>query len=356
MKRQEHTATQEIAVSVVIPLLNEADNVEPLYSEMAEILGQDPRQYELLFIDDGSSDDTVARLTEAAQDDPRVTIVQFARRFGQTAALAAGFARAAGDIIVPMDGDRQNDPRDIPRLVQRLERHPQVDIVSGYRLNRQDPWLMRRLPSAIANRLVRKFTWTPEVTDFGCSMKAYRREVLEDVQLYGEMHRFLPAICKWRAARIEQQPVNHRPRPAGVSKYDLRRTLKVMLDLLTIKFLGDYLTKPIYFFGKVAMLTAGLAVLGVVLAGFQKIGYLTEAGQPVNLNDSIFVLFAMMTFLMAGMFIMMGVLSELLVRIYHESQGRRPYKVRRVLRCGELDGTDMDRSLRPIRPIVSRTA
>jgi hypothetical protein len=194
--------------------------------------------------------------------------------------------------------------------------------------------MSRRLPSVAANALVRRLTWTSEVSDFGCSMKAYRREVLDDVHLYGEMHRFLPAICKWRGARVIEQTVNHRPRVAGDSKYDLRRTIKVMLDLLTVKFLGDYLTKPIYFFGKVALIGFAAALLAVAVAVVQKLGYLTEHAHPVNLNDNVFILFAMMTVLVSVLFLMMGVLSELLVRIYHESQGRRPYKVRQLIECG----------------------
>jgi glycosyltransferase involved in cell wall biosynthesis len=324
-----------VDVSVIVPLLNEEDNIAALYKEMARVLDRDWRRYEFLFIEDGSTDRTFSELRRAAEDDPRVTIIQFTRCFGQTAALAAGFARARGWAIVPIDGDGQNDPADIPQLVQRLEDEQDCDIVSGWRRDRQDKLLSRRLPSALANVLVRRLTWTREVSDFGCSMKAYRYPVLDDVHLYGEMHRFLPAICKWRGARIVEQPVNHRPRYGGNSKYDLRRTIKVMLDLLTVKFLGDYLTKPIYFFGKVAIGGFGLAALAVGLAIVQKMGYLTEHGGPVNLNDNIFVLFAMMVVLGSVMFLMMGVLSELMVRIYHESQGRRPYKVRRCIKCGE---------------------
>jgi glycosyltransferase involved in cell wall biosynthesis len=334
VSRQRST---HIDVSVIIPLLNESDNIAALYREMVSVLDEDDRAYEFLFIDDGSTDHTLDELRAVAEDDPRVTIVQFARCFGQTAAMAAGFSRARGWAVVPMDGDGQNDPRDIPRLVQRLEDEPRCDIVSGRRVARQDHFMSRRLPSALANALVRRLTWTAEVSDFGCSMKAYRRPILEDVQLYGEMHRFLPAICKWRGARIVEQPVNHRRRTGGASKYDLRRTIKVLLDLLTVKFLGDYLTKPIYFFGKVAIAGFIVAFLALSLAGMQKLGYLTEHGHAVNLNDNVFVLFAMMTVLMSVMFLMMGVISELLARIYHESQGRRPYKIRRLIQGGRAD-------------------
>jgi glycosyltransferase involved in cell wall biosynthesis len=326
-------AREDVEVSIIVPLLNERENVAALYQELTAVLDADWRDYECLFIDDGSTDGTLDALRETIDHDPRVTIVQFTRCFGQTAALAAGFTRARGRVIVPMDGDGQNDPADVPRLVETLEQHAEYDIVSGWRKDRQDRLLSRRLPSAAANLLVRRLTWTREVSDFGCSMKAYRREVLEDVHLYGEMHRFLPAICKWRGARIIEQVVNHRPRTAGDSKYGLRRTLKVMLDLLTVKFLGDYLTKPIYFFGKVALIGFALAFLAGTFAIIQKLGYLTEHGAPVNLNDNVFILFAMMTVLVSALFVMMGVLSELLVRIYHESQDRRPYKVRQLIHC-----------------------
>lgn len=325
---------RSIDVSVVVPLLNEEANVVPLYHELRDVLDAQPLTYELIFVDDGSNDRTIERLRLAAGGDSRVTIIEFTKRFGQTAGLGAGFRRARGRVIVPMDGDQQNDPRDIARLVAKLEEPPGWDIVSGWRKSRQDKAVTRRLPSAIANRLIRKLTWTQEIHDFGCSLKAYRAEVLDDVRLYGEMHRFLPAICKWRGARVTELVVNHRPRTAGQSKYGLKRTVKVMLDLLTVKFLGDYLTKPIYFFGKLSLLSLLVACLSVAVAIMQKYGHLTEHGNRVMLNDSIFVLFAMMTFLMAILFVMMGVLSELLVRIYHESQGLAPYKIRRVTRCG----------------------
>ena len=233
-----------------------------------------------------------------------------------------------------MDGDLQNDPHDIPKLIAQLETPPGYDIVSGWRKNRQDKRFTRRFPSLVANALVRRLTWCDEVHDFGCMIKAYRREVLSDVHLYGEMHRFLPALCRWRGARISELVVNHRPRVAGKTKYGLKRTIKVLFDLLTVKFLGDYLTKPIYFFGKLAMLTMLISFLSVGVAIVQKFGYLTEQGIPVRLNNNIFILFAMMMFITTGMLMMAGVIAELLIRIYHESQGRTPYKVRKIIRHG----------------------
>ncbi len=330
-------STPHIDVSIVAPVYNEAESVHELYRQIAAVMDAQAelgQHYEAIFISDGSYDATVKNLRAAAQGDDRVTVIELMRNFGQTAATAAGFDHARGDVIVPMDGDLQNDPADIPGLVAKLDENGEEpgrwDIVSGWRKQRQDKMMSRRFPSILANRLIKKLTWTTEIHDFGCSLKAYRRQVLEDVTIYGEMHRFLPAICKWRGARITEMVVNHRSRQFGRSKYGLKRTFKVLLDLLTVKFLGDYLTKPIYFFGKLAAGTFAVAFASVFFALVQKTGWLTEHGQPVMLNDNIFVLFGMMTFLMGVLFLMIGVLSELMVRIYHEAQNRPPYKVRNV--------------------------
>jgi len=333
----------DVDVSIVVPLMNEEDNIVELYREIAEMMDAQTLNYEVVFVDDGSQDKTLERLVEASASDPRVSAIQFSKNFGQTAAMAAGFGYANGDVMVPMDGDRLNDPADVPRLVTKLDEispnGQPWDIVSGWRRDRKDKLMSRRLPSICANRLVKKLTWTTEIHDFGCSLKAYRREVIEDVRLYGEMHRFLPAICKWRGANITEEVVNHRPRVAGESKYGLKRTVKVLLDLLTVKFMGDYLAKPIYFFGKLAMLFVLIAFAAAGWAVLQKNGILTEHGEPVNLNDSILVLFAMMTGLIASLLLMMGVLSELMSRIYHESQDRKPYKTRSVYTGGEATET-----------------
>jgi len=326
--------SEEIDVTVVIPMRNEEANAGSLCAELQEVTDKELLRYEVIIVNDGSTDGTAAALEMATQNDSRFTVVEFYRGFGQSAALAAGFSMARGNIIVPMDGDLQNDPRDIPRLIAQLEKAPGYDIVSGWRKNRQDKRFTRRFPSLVANALVRRLTWCNEVHDFGCTLKAYRREVLSDVHLYGEMHRFLPALCQWRGARISELVVNHRPRVAGKTKYGLKRILKVLFDLLTVKFLGDYLTKPIYFFGKLAMLTMLISFLSVGVAILQKFGYLTEQGVPVRLNSNIFILFAVMTFITTGMLMMAGLIAELLTRIYHESQGRTPYKVRKIIRNG----------------------
>jgi glycosyltransferase involved in cell wall biosynthesis len=331
--------TEPIDVSICVPVYNEEDSVVKLYEEVAAVMDAGPYRYEVIFVSDGSHDASVPRLREAAAGDDRVTIVELMRNFGQTAAMAAGFDAARGAVIVPMDGDLQNDPQDIPKLVAKLDENGaepgKWDIVSGWRKDRQDAAIVRKLPSRIANQIIKKLTWTTEIHDFGCSMKAYRRQVLEDVSLYGEMHRFLPAICKWRGARVTEQVVNHRAREFGSSKYGLKRTFKVLLDLLTVKFLGDYGTKPIYFFGKLAALTFGVSAFALLIAVLQKFGWVwTENGEPLSLNRNIFFLGAMFLFVVGIIFLMMGVLSELMVRIYYESQSRRPYKVRMTHRGG----------------------
>ena len=315
---------------------NEEANVAPMCAELQEVMDKELLRYEVIIINDGSTDRTADELNKATQHDPRFTVVELYRSFGQSAALSAGFDIARGKIIVPMDGDLQNDPHDIPKLIAQLETPPGYDIVSGWRKKRQDKPFTRRIPSLVANALVRRVTWCDEVHDFGCMIKAYRREVLIDVHLYGEMHRFLPALCQWRGARISELVVNHRPRVAGRTKYGLKRTIKVLLDLLTVKFLGDYLTKPIYFFGKLAMMTMLISVLSLGVAILHKFGYMTEQGIPVRLNNNIFILFAVMMFITTGMLMMAGVIAELLIRIYHESQGRTPYKVRKIIRNGNV--------------------
>ncbi|MEM1447038.1 MAG: glycosyltransferase family 2 protein [Planctomycetota bacterium] len=332
--RQAHEPVYDVDVSICVPVFNEEDSVQKLYEEIAAVMDAGAYRYEVIFVSDGSWDDSVPRLIEATKDDPRATVIELMRNFGQTAAMAAGFDAARGAVIVPMDGDLQNDPADIPKLVAKLDENGEApgkwDIVSGWRKDRKDGALLRKFPSKIANKLIKKLTWTTEINDFGCSLKAYRAEVLKDVTLYGEMHRFLPAICKWRGARVTDQAVNHRAREHGSSKYGLKRTFKVLLDLLTVKFLGDYGTKPIYFFGKLAALTFGISFSAFFISVLQKFGvFWTENGAPLSLNRNIFFLGAMFMFVVAVIFLMMGVLSELMVRIYYESQSLRPYKIRR---------------------------
>lgn len=341
LPREQHARTVDMGfapnISIVVPVKNEEKNVGRLCLELRSLMESDVASYEVVIIDDGSTDRTADVLQQAIGGDKRFTVVEFARCFGQSAALAAGFRMARGSIIVPMDGDLQNDPLDIPALVRALDEPPGYDVVSGWRKDRKDKWVSRRLPSLIANRLIRRMTYCNHLHDFGCTLKAYRREALKDVHLYGEMHRFLPALCQWRGARLSERVVHHRPRIAGESKYGLLRSFKVLFDLITVKFMGDYLTKPLYFFAQLSMAALSAAFLSLGLAIVQKFGYLTESGEPVRLNNNVLVLFAMMTLLTAVMLVMMGVISELLVRIYHESQDRTPYRIRRVHR-GSGDG------------------
>lgn len=328
-----------IDLSVVIPVHNEEDNAVPLYNEVKKELDKTGLDWECIIVDDGSSDRTIERLTEAFAGDARLCIVGLRRNFGQTAGLAAGFDRARGRYIATMDGDLQNDPADIVMLMDALNEGRGYDVVSGWRKQRQDKFFSRRMPSLIANRLISKLTWTP-IHDFGCAMKVYRREALQDVQLYGEMHRFLPALCVWKGARITERVVNHRARVAGTSKYSLVRTGKVILDLMTVKFLNDYLSKPLYLFGKLAFLCIAVAFAALGVAIVQKFGWVLN---QVNLNNNVLVTFSGMMVLLAAQMLVFGVVSELLVRIYHEAQGKRPFGVREVIWTKDLPAKEAKR-------------
>lgn len=325
-------------VSVVVPMLNECESVERLWDELSTLAEEWDFPVEFIFVDDGSYDTTLEILRRLTAGDPRVTIIQFARRFGQTAALGAGFRHANGRVVVPMDADLQNDPADIPMLVAALDDDGGYDVVSGWRKNRKDALVLRKLPSRMANRLIARLTRT-HINDFGCTLKAYRAEILDGLNLYGEMHRFLPALCQWQGARITERVVNHRAREAGTSKYGIIRTLKVLLDLTTVKFLGDYLTKPLYFFAKVGAVFFALSAVVALVAVLQKFGIFyspPEGGQDyLNLNRNFLVQVSLTLFMTTVMILLVGVVSELLVRIYHESQDLRPYRVRATFRQGE---------------------
>jgi glycosyltransferase involved in cell wall biosynthesis len=310
-------------ISVIIPLYNEEGNVEPLLAELLGTLRALGRRFEVICVDDGSSDGTFATLAQAASAEPALRVIRFRRNFGQTAAMSAGIEAALGDVIVPMDGDLQNDPADIGRLLVELERGH--DVVSGWRKDRKDRELGRKLPSRIANRLISAVSGV-RLHDYGCSLKAYRREVLEGVRLYGEMHRFIPIYASWQGARVTELVVNHRPRGAGHSKYGLGRTLKVVLDLLVVKFLASFLTRPIYLFGG-----AGLVALlcGVVTFGgalFYKL-----SGQKDFVETPLPLL--AVAFALAGILcLLMGLLAELVIRTYYESQNKRPYLISEEIR------------------------
>jgi glycosyltransferase involved in cell wall biosynthesis len=314
-------ALSEPEISVVVPLLDEEDNVGPLYEQIKGALA-DTHSYEIIFIDDGSVDKSFEILSKIQKSDSSVRIIRFRKNFGQTAALSAGFEHSRGKIIVAMDADLQNDPADIPAMVVKLDEG--YDIVSGWRKKRHDNAITRLIPSKIANWLIARITGV-KLHDFGCTLKVYRKEVLTETKLYGEMHRFIAALASWSGANITEMVVNHRARTAGVAKYGLGRTFKVVLDLITVKFLGSYSTKPIYIFGGLGLGTALCAIVCGLAVLYQKF----SSGFSMNRNPLLIltVLLIMATI----QFILMGLLAELLVRTYHESQDRPTYVIREIV-------------------------
>jgi dolichol-phosphate mannosyltransferase len=307
-----------LQISVVIPLFNEVENVRALVGELLPTLRALGRTFEVICVDDGSSDGTFAALRELAAGEATLRLIRFRRNYGQTAAMSAGIEAARGQVIIPMDGDLQNDPADIGRLLETLERGH--DVVSGWRRERKDRELGRKLPSQLANRLISSVSGV-RLHDYGCSLKAYRREVLDGVRLYGEMHRFIPIYASWQGARVTELVVNHRPRRAGRSKYGLGRTFKVVLDLLVVKFLASFITRPIYLFGGAGLGALAAGVLAFAVAcGYKLAGVKDFVETPLPLLAVAFVLVGILCLLM-------GLLAELVIRTYYESQGRRPYVV-----------------------------
>jgi glycosyltransferase involved in cell wall biosynthesis len=309
-------------LSVVIPVFNEAPNLEALHRELTEALGPWGRSYELLFVDDGSSDGSFALLETIQRGDPHVRIIRFRRNFGQTAAFSAGFDHARGRLIVTSDSDLQNDPRDIPALVKKLE-DGQLDIVCGWRKDRKDAFLSRLLPSRLANSLI---SWATGVRlhDYGCSLKVFRAEVVKSIKLYGEMHRFIPAIASDQGVAIAEAVVNHRPRIHGRSKYGISRTIRVVLDLLTVKFLLTYSTRPLQIFGLVGLAMALPGVL--VLAYLTGVKFLLS--QPIANRPLLWLGFLLVV--TGVQFLTLGLLAELQVRTYHESQDKPTYVIREI--------------------------
>jgi glycosyltransferase involved in cell wall biosynthesis len=314
-------------LSVVIPVFNEGPNIEPLYRELTATLEAWGRPYELVFVDDGSTDGTFAALGALHESDARLRAIQFRRNFGQTAAFAAGFAAARGRLIATTDGDLQNDPRDIPMLVGRID--DGFDVVCGWRKARKDPFLSRRLPSMIANRVI---SWATGVhlNDYGCSLKVFRSEVVKPLRLYGELHRFLPALASEQGVRIAELAVNHRARMHGRSKYGIGRTLRVILDLITVKFLLSYSTRPLQIFGLVGI---PMGLVGAVILGY--LGIMRILGLT-SLNERMpLVTLGMLLVFIGLQFITLGLMAELQARTYHESQNKPVYAIRRVLDASE---------------------
>jgi glycosyltransferase involved in cell wall biosynthesis len=306
-------------VSIVVPLHNEAPNAEELCRELREFADEEKRVAEMIFVDDGSTDDTYSRLTHACAGDPRAIVLRLRRNFGQTAALSAGFDIATGDVICPMDGDLQNDPREIPLLLAKIDEG--YDVVSGWRKDRQDAWLTRRAPSWAANKLVSKIT-DVRLHDYGCALKAYRREVLRGIRLYGEMHRFIPALAAWMGIRVAEVPVRHRARLAGKSKYGLERVIPVILDLINVKFLVSYSTRPIQVFGKVGIASFFAGFFFLALTVFMKYfaGY--------NITGNPFFILSALCVLVGFQFICIGLLGEITIRTYYELHEKPTYIVR----------------------------
>ena len=314
-------------LSIVIPVRNESPNIKPLYDELTQTLTQYGRRYELVIIYDGSTDDTFDQLAALQARDDRLRVIRFRRNFGQTAAFAAGIAHARGALIVTSDGDLQNDPRDIPAMVALIEQGN--DIVCGWRKDRKDTFVTRRLPSIMANKLISWATGV-ELHDYGCSLKVFRAEVVKPLRLYGEMHRFLPAIASQIGVKIAEVVVNHRARRAGTSKYGLSRTIRVVLDLATVKFLLSYSTRPLQIFGLIGLLTGGAGL--AITAYLAYIRLTTTRG----IGDRPLLLLGVMLIFIGIQLVTFGLLAEVMARTYYESQDKPTYVIREIREAGDL--------------------
>jgi len=322
-KKTEKTAPE---LSLFLPVLDEEENLRPMHDKIRSALDALGKSAEVIYVDDGSTDKSLPILRELAADDKRVRVISLRRNYGQTAAMSAGIDAARGDILIPMDADLQNDPADIKRLLDKLDEG--YDVVSGWRKNRQDKLISRKIPSQMANRIISWIGGVP-LHDYGCSLKAYRREVIQDVKLYGEMHRFIPIYAAWAGARVTEIPVDHHARTMGKSKYGISRTIKVVFDLMTIKFMASYQTKPIYVFGFFGMLAFLASILAGAYAIFLKFaGVLGLPQYQADLVETPLPVLSIVMFAISIQFFLMGLLAELLVRTYHESQDKAIYAVR----------------------------
>ncbi len=305
-------------VSIVVPLYNEEESMPHLYESLKSAMDADGRDYELIFIDDGSTDQTMRLVSELAKKDGKVIPLSFRRNFGQTAAFAAGIDHAKGDVIVTMDGDLQNDPKDISKLLSLIGEY---DIVSGWRRNRKDKFITRRLPSIIANKLISKVTGV-NLHDYGCSLKAYKADVLKNINLYGEMHRFIPAVASWYGVKITEIETTHHARKYGTSKYGIGRTIRVILDLITVKFLQSFSTRPLQAFGPWGLGSCGIGLAISLYLTIVKLSGQAIGGRPLLLLGILLIIVGIQL-------IGMGLLGELLVRVYHESQKKPIYVLRK---------------------------
>lgn len=319
-------------LSLVIPVYNEVENLEPLMVEIAAALDPTALRYEVLFIDDGSSDGSYQQIEELKRGYPQIGAVRFRRNFGQTAAFSAGFDMARGDVIVTMDADRQNDPADVPSLIAKLDQG--FDVVNGWRQNRQDGLLSRKLPSFVANKLIANTT-NVHLRDRGCSLRAFKAEVVKELRLYGEMHRFIPELISFAGFAMTEVPVNHRPRVAGTSKYGLSRTFRVILDLMTILFLRKYSARPMHLFGGVGIVSGAIGSLAGFYLAAAKIWAGLQGGmegfRAYQIGDRPLLMLSVLLIILGVQFLVMGLLAELVVRTYHESQDKPVYYVKETL-------------------------
>jgi glycosyltransferase involved in cell wall biosynthesis len=319
------------SVSVVVPVYNEDESVAPLCEKLDSVMSKLGRTYEVVIIDDGSSDGTWDALLKSARKYKHFRLVRFRRNFGQTAAISAGFRESKGDIIITLDADLQNNPADIPLMLEQMDKG--FDVVSGWRKDRKDPFISRRLPSMLANHLISKLTGV-ELHDYGCTLKGYRREIVHNLDLYGEMHRFIPALASWVGGKIHEVPVDHQPRRFGKSKYGISRTLRVVLDLITVRFLLKYSTRPIQIFGKMGLsfgfigglMLATMAVLHLLY----KMGMGTEASARL-IKSPFWVMTSFMLIFFGIQFLTMGLLAEIQIRTYHESQDKPIYVIKEII-------------------------
>ncbi|HMK35565.1 MAG TPA: glycosyltransferase family 2 protein [Desulfomonilaceae bacterium] len=323
------TSEDGCSLSVVIPVFNEEDNVRTLHQRLVTTLSGLSLSYEIIYVDDGSLDGSLGQLLAIADEDPNTVVVQFRRNFGQTAAMSAGIDQACGEVIVFMDADLQNDPADIPRLLAKLDEG--YDLVSGWRENRQDSWFWRKLPSFVANRVISHIVGL-HLRDYGCTLKACRSEILACIKLYGQMHRFIPAFVKLVGGRVAEISVNHFPRTRGESKYGIGRTFRVILDLLTVRFLSSYWGSPIYLFGGSGLVFIGLSVVAGMAMVVHKVAH------GVSFVQTPFLLLSALLFLLGFHSILLGLAAELLSRTYYESQGKPTYVIRKVIKTPRRGG------------------
>jgi glycosyltransferase involved in cell wall biosynthesis len=314
------------SVSILAPIYNEAENIPVLVERLIDVLAAIPLKWEVILVNDGSRDASLSALRDAAARDGRVRVIDLKRNSGQTAAMMCGIDHARGEVLVPIDADLQNDPADIPRLLAKIDEG--YDVVSGWRAERKDAAVRRNFVSRVANRIISLISGV-HLHDYGCSLKAYRKSVLDGVRLYGEMHRFIPIYASWMGARITEIPVQHHPRMHGQSKYGLERIFKVVLDLMVVKFLDRHLVKPIYVFGSIAFLSFAISAVALAYALYLKFA------EGVSLILTPLPLLSVMTFVTGLMTLLMGIVSEILVRTYFESQGKTPYAVRERINCVE---------------------